>query len=196
MIIEVKEVSKSYDGKKVLDNFSLHIESEHSYIITGDSGTGKTTLLRLILGLEKPDEGKVGLLGDYKYPYIVSGTVFQEDRLVESLDAVTNCTMVSKKIFRETVTEELLKLLSEEDIRKPVRDLDEGKRRLVCIARACCIPNDVLIMDEPFKGMDEQTRQKAISFVRDKQGSGPLVIATGYTEGLEFGRIIELKTEG
>ncbi len=192
MIIEVKEVSKSYDGKKVLDHFSLHIESEHTYIITGPEGAGKTTLLRLVLGLEKPDEGKVGLLGDYKYPYIVSGTVFQEDRLIDSLDAVTNVTMVSKKIFRETVTEELLKLLPEDVIYKPVSELTEGQRRMVCIARACCIPNDVLIMDEPFKGLDESDRKKAIDFVRDKQGSGALVIATSYTEGLEFGRIIEL----
>jgi ABC-type multidrug transport system ATPase subunit len=192
VIIEVSEVSRSYEGKKVLDNFSLHIESEHTYVITGPSGAGKTTLLRLILGLEKPDTGKVGLLGDYKYPYIVSGTVFQEDRLVESLDAVTNVTMVSKKIFRETVTEELLKLLPEELIYKPVRELTAGQRRLVCIARACCIPNDVLIMDEPFYGLSDEDKKKAIAFVRDKQGSGPLVIAARDTEGLDFGRIITL----
>ena len=69
MTIEVKEVTKTFDGRKVLDNFSLDIESEHSYIITGPSGCGKTTLIRIILGLDKPDEGSVKLLGDYKYPY-------------------------------------------------------------------------------------------------------------------------------
>ena len=192
MIIEVKEVSKFYDGKKVLDNFSLHIESEHSYIITGDSGAGKTTLLRLILGLEKPDEGKVGLLGDYKYPFINSGVVFQEDRLCEDYDAVTNVTMVSKKVFRQTVIEELKKLLPEEALFKPVRELSGGQRRRVAIVRACAIPSDVLIMDEPFTGLDDKARETAIAYIRDKQGTGPLVITTHDTKGLEFGRLIDL----
>ena len=81
MTIEVKDIKKSYDGRNVLNGFSLNIESEHSYIITGPSGCGKTTLLRLILGLEKPDEGTVKLLGDYKYPFINSGTVFQKEAI-------------------------------------------------------------------------------------------------------------------
>ncbi len=192
MIIEVKNVSKSYGDKKVLEDFSLNIESEHAYVVTGGEGAGKTTLVRIILGLEDPDKGKVGLLGDYKYPYIVSGTVFQDDRMVMSLNAVDNVYMVSNKLFRETVTEELLKLLPEEAIYKPVKELTKGQRRMVAIARACCIPNDVLIMDEPFDGLSEDERNTAIKFVRDKQGSGPLFITARDTHGLEFARIIEL----
>ena len=192
MIIEVKNVSKSYGDKKVLEDFSLNIESEHAYVVTGGEGAGKTTLVRIILGLEDPDKGKVGLLGDYKYPYIVSGTVFQDDRMVMSLNAVDNVFMVSNKLFRETVTEELLKLLPKEAIYKPVKELTKGQRRMVAIARACCIPNDVLIMDEPFDGLSEDERNTAIKFVRDKQGSGPLFITARDTHGLEFARIIEL----
>ena len=193
MIIEVKDVSKSYGDKNILKDFSLNIESEHAYVVTGPEGAGKTTLVRIILGLEDPDKGKVGLLGDYKYPYIVSGTVFQDDRMVMSLNAVDNVFMVSNKLFRETVTEELLKLLPEDAIYKPVKELTKGQRRMVAIARACCIPNDVLIMDEPFDGLTEEERNIAIKFVRDKQGSGPLFIAARDTHGLEFARIIELK---
>ncbi len=192
MTIEVKDISKSYNGVEVLKDFNLNIESEHSYIISGPSGVGKTTLLRLILGLEEPDKGKVQLLGDYKYPYINAGCVFQEDRLCEDFDAVTNVTMVSKKVFRQTVTEELLKLLPEEEIHKPVRELSGGQRRRVAIVRACAIPSDILIMDEPFSGLDNESREKAIAYIRDKQGSGPLVITTHDTKGLEFGRNIVL----
>ncbi len=192
MIIEVKDVSKAYDGRQVLDNFNLNIESEHSYIITGPSGCGKTTLIRIILGLEKTDNGSVGLLGDYKYPYICSGTVFQEDRLCEDFTAVENVALVSPRIFKETAREELLKLLPEEALDKPVRELSGGQRRKVSIVRACCIPNDVLIMDEPFAGLDEDSRRKAIEFIRDKQGSGPLVITSHSGEGLDFGRVISL----
>ncbi|MBP3818487.1 MAG: ATP-binding cassette domain-containing protein [Butyrivibrio sp.] len=192
MIIEVKDVSKAYGEKKVLDGFNLNIEDEHSYIITGGSGAGKTTLLRLVLGLEKPDSGKVGLLGDYKYPYINAGVVFQEDRLCEGFSAVTNCAMVSKKVFKQTVREELLKLLPEDKVDIPVKNLSSAERRMVCIARACCIPSDVLVMDEPFKGLNPSEKEKAISFIRDKQGSGSLVIASEDTTGLDFGRIITL----
>lgn len=192
MIIEVKDVSKAYGEKKVLDGFNLNIEDEHSYIITGGRGAGKTTLLRLVLGLEKPDSGKVGLLGDYKYPYINAGVVFQEDRLCEGFSAVTNCAMVSKKVFKQTVREELLKLLPEDKVDIPVKNLSSAERRMVCIARACCIPSDVLVMDEPFKGLNPSEKEKAISFIRDKQGSGSLVIASEDTTGLNFGRIITL----
>ncbi|WP_022764098.1 ABC transporter ATP-binding protein [Butyrivibrio sp. XPD2006] len=192
MTIEVKDVKKSYDGKVVLEDFNLNIESEHSYIITGPSGCGKTTLLRLILGLEKPDAGTVKLLGDYKYPFINSGTVFQEDRLCEEYDAVTNVTMVSRKVFKETVTEELLKLLPEEAIHKPVKELSGGQKRRVAIVRACAIPSDILIMDEPFTGLDDESREKCIEYIRHKQGSGPLVLTTHDTRGLGFGRVIQM----
>ena len=195
MTIEIKDVSKSFNGQKVLDNFNLNIESEHSYILTGPSGCGKTTLLRLILGLEEPDNGTVKLLGDYKYPFINSGVVFQEDRLCEDYDAVTNVTMVSKKVFRQTVIEELKKLLPEDALFKPVKELSGGQRRRVAIVRACAIPSDVLIMDEPFTGLDDKSREAAIAYIRDKQGTGPLVITTHATKGLEFGRLIDLGTK-
>ncbi len=192
MTIEIKDVSKSFDGRQVLKDFSLNIEEEHSYIITGPSGCGKTTLLRLILRLEEPDAGHVKLLGDYKYPFINSGTVFQEDRLCDGFDAVTNVTMVNRRVYRENAISELKKLLPEDELHKSVRELSGGQRRRVAIARALAVPSDILIMDEPFTGLDELSRRNAISFIREKQGTRPLVITTHDTSGLEFGRIIDM----
>jgi NitT/TauT family transport system ATP-binding protein len=194
VIIELKNISKTYDGKKVLEDFNLEIEDEHSYVVTGTKGCGKTTLFRIILGLESADTGTVKLLGDYKYPYINSGTVFQDDRLCEDFTALDNVVMVSKKIFRQTAREELLKLLPEEAINVPVKNLTPLQRRMVVIARACCIPNDVLIMDEPLAGLKGEDREKAIRFIRDKQGSGPLFMTASEDEleGLEFARVIKL----
>ena len=192
VIIEIKEVSKAFGEKTVLDNFSLNIEDEHTYVITGAEGCGKTTLMRLILKLDTTDSGKVGLLGDYKYPYINAGVVFQDDRLVESLNAVDNVVMVSKKIFRQTVAEELLKFLPKDRLFIPARRLSQQERRIVQIIRACAIPSDVLIMDEPFAGMDRETKLKLIHYIRDKQGKGSLTIFARDTQDLEFARIVTL----
>ena len=148
--------------------------------------------MRLILKLDQPDSGKVGLLGDYKYPFINAGVVFQEDRLVESLDAVTNIVMVSNKIFRQTVAEELLKFLPEDRLFIPVRRLTPMERRVVAIIRALAIPSDVLIMDEPFAGIDRDMKLKLIPYIRDKQGKGSLTIFSRDTTDLEFARIVSL----
>ena len=81
MTIEVLDVCKSYNGKTVLDKVCMNISSDSLIAVTGDHGCGKTTLIRILAGLETPDSGQVNLLGDYKYAWINAGTVFQEDRL-------------------------------------------------------------------------------------------------------------------
>ena len=107
MTIEVDHVYKSYDGKTVLSDFSLDIESGKSYLISAPSGSGKTTLLRIILGLEKPDRGSIRLLGDYKYSGLNAGVVFQEDRLCEDCSAAVNTAMVNRRISITSAKEEL-----------------------------------------------------------------------------------------
>ena len=186
MTIEVENISKSYDGKQVLKDFSLDISSDSSYAVTGPSGSGKTTLLRIILGLEKPDSGRVRLLGDYKYAWINAGVVFQEDRLCEDFSAVENVAMVNRRLSAKIARQELCKLLPEDELDKPVRELSGGMRRRVCIIRACIIPTDVIIMDEPFAGLDDDNRKKAIDYIRSIQATTPLVITAHSLEGLEF----------
>lgn len=186
MTIEIDHVSKAFDGKQVLQDFCLDISSDSSYAVIGPSGSGKTTLLRIILGLEKPDGGRVRLLGDYKYSRVNAGVVFQEDRLCEDFSAVQNVAMVSKRISERIAREELEKLLPADELDKPVRQLSGGMRRRVCLARALIIPSDVLLLDEPFTGLDADTRKRCIRYLRDQQGTEPLVITTHSLEGLEF----------
>ena len=169
MTIEVDHVYKSYDGKTVLSDFSLDIESGKSYLISAPSGSGKTTLLRIILGLEKPDRGSIRLLGDYKYSGLNAGVVFQEDRLCEDCSAAVNTAMVNRRISITSAKE-------------------EGMRRRVCIVRACIIPSDIIILDEPFAGLDRVNRQKAIQYILDAKGTTPLVITDHSAEGLDFCR--------
>ncbi|WP_022760186.1 MULTISPECIES: ABC transporter ATP-binding protein [unclassified Butyrivibrio] len=192
MTIDLENISKSYGARKVLENFNLEIENDHSYVITGASGSGKTTLIRILLSLEEPDSGRVHLMGDYKYPYLNAGVVFQENRLCEQFSAVQNVVMVNKKNSVKVAEEELLRLLPEDAIHKPVSELSGGMKRRVAIVRACAIPSDMLIMDEPFTGLDLENRIKAIEYIREKQGRNPLLITSHDMEGLDFCRRIEL----
>ncbi len=192
MTIQVENVSKSFEGKPVLTHFNMEISSESSYVVTGASGEGKTTLLRIILGLEKPDEGQVRLLGDYKYSTVNAGVVFQEDRLCEDFSAVENVAMVNKKLSARIAREELEKLLPADELDKPVRELSGGMRRRVCIVRACIIPSDVILMDEPFNGLDEDNRRRAIDYIKSVKATTPLVITSHDLSGLDFCKRVDI----
>ena len=192
MTIEAEHIFKSYDGRNVLNDFSLDISSDSSYAITGESGAGKTTFLRILLGLEKQDQGRVRLLGDYKYSWVNAGVVFQEDRLCENFSAVENVAMVSRKLSPRIAREELEKILPSDQLDKPVRELSGGMRRRVCIIRACIVPSDVIIMDEPFAGLDEDNRKKCIQYIRSIQGTTPLVVTAHSLEGLDFCKAIPI----
>lgn len=193
MTVEVKDICKAFDGKPVLENVSFNIETDKCYVITGPSGVGKTTLLNILLGLEKPDSGSVNLLGDYKYPYLNTGAVFQEDRLCEGFSAVDNVAMVNKKLSRAVAREELSKLLPADALDKSVSALSGGMRRRVCIVRACIVPADILIMDEPFAGLDEETRRQAVTYIREKKSRKPLVLTAHSLQFLDFCREIRLQ---
>lgn len=123
MTIEAEHIYKSYSGKPILQDFSLDVSSDSSYVLTGESGVGKTTFLRILLGLEKPDAGRVRLLGDYKYSRVNAGVVFQEDRLCEGFSAVENVAMVNRRLSERIAREELEKLLSADQLDKPVYEL-------------------------------------------------------------------------
>lgn len=192
MTIEVKDICKAFDGKPVLQNFSMNIESGGSYALTAPSGSGKTTFLNILLGLEKADSGEIRLLGDYKYPYLNTGAVFQEDRLCEAFSAVENVAMVNQKLSKLVAREELEKLLPADELDKPVSELSGGMRRRVAIVRACIVPSDLLVMDEPFTGLDWEMRQRVIAYIREKQGRKPLLLTTHSLEFLEFCKVITI----
>ncbi len=192
MTIDLENICKSYGDLKVLQDFNLEIEEDHSYVLTGPSGCGKTTLVRILLSLEEPDSGKVHFMGDYKYPYLNAGVVFQENRLCEAFTPVQNVVMVNRKNSAKVAREELLRLLPADCLDKPVSQLSGGMKRRVAIVRACCIPSDMLILDEPFTGLDSENRNKVIKYIREKQGRNPLLITAHDTDGLEFCRKIEL----
>ncbi len=152
-MIEMKNVSIAFDGKKVLENVSLRLEDGVHYCLMGPSGCGKTTLFNLLLGLLKPDSGII-----LRTPDLKMSAVFQEDRLLEHATAYANIALVSKVCKQEA--EALLKELGipEESLSQPVSTYSGGMKRRAALARALLAEYDVLFMDEPYKGLDEDTR--------------------------------------
>ena len=169
MKIVLKNVSKSYGGHMVIDGLSFEFISGKPVVIEGESGIGKTTLIRLIEGLEKPDSGEILFEGSTRED-VRFAPVFQETRLIESLDAVANVRLAARELPDDKIISELIKLIPEEEIHKKVRDLSGGTARRVEIVRAVLSPSDVLIMDEPLTGLDDDNAERAVSYIRDNIG--------------------------
>ncbi|MCR4608848.1 MAG: ATP-binding cassette domain-containing protein [Eubacterium sp.] len=205
MVLELKKITKKYNGETVLDDVSLTFETGKRYLIRGVSGAGKTTLIRIILGLEEPDAGHISirtdssstetdtreygsdekkLLRDYRknLKNIRFGTVFQEDRLCEEQNAVTNIHITSPGISKEEIISELGKLLPDEDVDKPVSELSGGMKRRVSLVRACVAKRDIYLLDEPFTGLDSENAERAARYIDEKTRDGILILTT-HTEG-------------
>ena len=175
MIIEVKGVSKAFGELSVLDGVSFTASPDAPVAVTGASGSGKTTLMRIIMGLEKPDAGSVTFSpAPAKLRF---GAVFQEDRLFDELDAAENVRLACGGIKRADAERELLRLLPEDALQKPVGLLSGGQRRRVAIVRALMAKADVIVMDEPFSGLDRQSAEAAEAYIREKLGSRALIMA-------------------
>lgn len=177
--IILDRVSKSYDGKPVLDQLSHCFRAGETTVIMGPSGCGKTTLLRLLLWLETADSGEIRMDRDVKI-----GCVFQEDRLIRHLSPLGNCRLVS-----ERDASGLLKDLGLEDsMTRPVRKLSGGMARRVAIARALAANAELIVMDEPLKGLDEETGRRVLDVIRrETKGKTMLLVTHDPEEARRFG---------
>lgn len=171
-MLEILQLSKAFDGKPVLENFSLKLEDGCRYALMGASGSGKTTLMNLIMGLETPDSGEIR-----KPDGLKMSAVFQENRLIDSMTAKANIRLVSNADTQQ-IHQLLLKLgIEEESLPQPVSTYSGGMKRRVAIARALLADYDLLMMDEPYKGLDEDTKQQVIQTVnRMTQGKTVLLV--------------------
>ena len=170
MNINIRNLTKKYGKKEIFKNFSLEIETGKVTALMGKSGFGKTTLIRILMGLEKYDEGKITGLENQKI-----STVFQEDRLCENLSAITNISIVCEK---ETSIRELEKIGLKESQNKPVKTLSGGMKRRVAIIRCIMAKSDIIIFDEPLKGLDEITKKNVIRYLKEKIRGKTVIIVT------------------
>ena len=176
MEFQIEDLGKSYGEKSVFRHVNLCLKEGDVYCLMAPSGAGKTTLLRILLGLEKPDSGQVQM------PSPVTA-VFQENRLCDAFSPLDNVLMAAgKSLDRQTAYSELCRLLPEEAILRPSSTLSGGMKRRAAIARALLAPSQAIIMDEPFTGLAEETKQTVLDYVKEKTAGKLLLITTHQEE--------------
>lgn len=140
----------------------------------GESGIGKTTLIHLLLGLEKPDAGEIEGV-----PHGKMAAVFQENRLCENLSAAANVRLTARRKLDESAIQEAFREVNLKEVyQRPVRELSGGMKRRVAIVRALLADADCVVMDEPFKGLDEETRKLTAEYVRRCLEGKTLIVVT------------------
>ena len=158
-MIEMIGLCKSYEEQSVYNHLNLSIKEAQVTSILGPSGCGKTTLLRILAGLEPYDSGEIIGLENKRIAYM-----FQEDRLMPWLNVWQNIAYVLKTKYNKQQIEEkiehLLRILQLESYRDyPINKLSGGMRRRVALGRAFIYESEILLLDEPFKGLDEALKE-------------------------------------
>ncbi|MCI8837898.1 MAG: ABC transporter ATP-binding protein [Hungatella sp.] len=177
MSLAVRDLSKAFENLQVLQGVNLDFKDSGIYCLMGPSGTGKTTFLRILMGLEKADTGVIQGWDGKRF-----SAVFQEDRLCEAYTPLDNVMMAAdRSVTREAARRELCRILPEESVSRPVYTLSGGMKRRTAVCRALLAPYDILVMDEPFAGLDGDTRGQVLRYVREKT-EGKLVILSTHME--------------
>ena len=170
-MIELRGVSMAYGDKRVFSDLSLSFSSPGMYAILGPSGRGKTTLLRLIAGLERPLAGQVLLPQDARIAFC-----FQEDRLLPWRTVLENVALACGDTH--TARKALSRVgLSGEESSYPAA-LSGGMKRRASLARALAFDADVLLMDEPFRALDPEMHARMLSLVREAAQGRLLLLVT------------------
>lgn len=172
-MLEAINLHKSFEGKQVIHQFSFLFEDGAHYCLMGPSGCGKTTLLNLLMGLQKPDSGEIRMPSGTKL-----SAVFQEDRLLKQMTAQANVALVSSA-SKEKIDSLLKKLgIDDESLTQPVSTFSGGMKRRVALCRALLADFDVLFLDEPYKGLDEETRARVMDIVAQHTAGKTVILVT------------------
>lgn len=184
--IVLKNICKNYDGKQVLNKLSLSLFPGDRVCLMGASGIGKTTVLRILMGLTKKDAGELEGTDD-----VTMAVVFQEDRLLEETDVYSNLYFgcggrkkargASRTFDIDSVDRDLAGLGLAGMGSKPVRELSGGMKRRVALLRAIMKEPDLLLLDEPFNGMDADTRQLAVDYIEQHCKGKTILMVTHHS---------------
>lgn len=155
--LELTNITKFFDEQQVLHEFNYQFHPGRIAAVVGESGCGKTSLLRIIAGL------------DHQFDGVISGNsdsisyVFQEDRLLEWMDVYENITFPIKESLSELEVQQAVDTMIRhvglaEHVHKTPSQLSGGMQRRVALCRGVLFPSEILLMDEPFKGLNEEMK--------------------------------------
>lgn len=190
MKILVKDLVKSYNQIRLFHLSELELNSGEIYCLMGPSGSGKTTFMRILMGLDTADGGTVTITGGNRF-----AAVFQENRLCETFSPLENVMMVlGRSADREELRKDLGRILPLECLERPVSTLSGGMKRRAAICRAMLADSDGIIMDEPFTGLDQETKQTVIDYIKERLHGRMLLVSTHQTEDISLfkGKVIQL----
>lgn len=177
-MLEVKNLSKEFNGHRILRDISFTLKDGEIMTIVGPSGAGKTTLLRIIAGLETKDSGEI-LIDGKPYDSGKVGVVFQDYNLFPNLSVLQNITLAPTLVLKKSKTEAeqdarlLLKRLqmSGREQQYPY-ELSGGQKQRVAIARALAMKPRILCYDEPTSALDPNLRKEVEKMILSLKKSG------------------------
>lgn len=174
MSIILKNVTKKFGRKTVIEDFSIELERGSRTAIAAFSGSGKTTLFRIIAGLEKRFDGEMKTEGKV-------ALMFQEDRLFDHCTVLENVLAVADRDENEA-RRLLAELGLEHEINSLPTALSGGMKRRVALARALFYDGDIVLLDECFTGLDSETAKKTAEVINRETDGKTLVLITHNSE--------------
>ena len=180
-MLTIEHLTKQFGEKTLFRDLCLTVDGPA--VLWAPSGWGKTTLLRILMGLDTPTAGRVRGVGR-------AAAVFQEDRLCPQLTALQNVTLVlpgSEKQYKEQIGSDFQQLgMDAAALALPAARLSGGQKRRTALLRALWAPSDTLLLDEPFTGMDPNTLAAAAALLRTRCGTEPVLLATHDREAIRL----------
>ena len=180
-MLTIEHLTQQFGEKTLFRDLCLTVDGPA--VLWAPSGWGKTTLLRILMGLDTPTAGRVRGVGR-------AAAVFQEDRLCPQLTALQNVTLVlpgSEKQYKGQIEAEFQQLgMDTAALALPAARLSGGQKRRTALLRALWAPSDTLLLDEPFTGMDPDTLAAAAALLRTRCGTEPVLLATHDREAIRL----------
>lgn len=175
MALELIHVYKNFGDKNVFTNLNLSFAEKKVTSVMGPSGSGKTTLINLMLGIYRPDYGELRGFRNKQF-----SVVFQEDRLLEHKNGINNILFAVRnpKAHEECAWGLMMDCGLSEDAYKKTAEYSGGMKRRLSLCRALITDFDVLILDEPFKGLDETLKPKIMRMVQKRCADKTVIIVT------------------